>query len=138
MKTPRIILAATLGFALIPASADVPGSSGAWTRAVNSGDTTAIAHLYTDNAVLVSPGTEIVSAPSAIGAFWAAKRVAGAGDFHLLTVSERVDGDRLYQSAVWTTSFQSNGAVSELEGQMTNVLVRQPDGGWKIQLQSWN
>ena len=35
-------------------------------------------------------------------------------------------------------SVLGNGEVSRLEGQMTNVLARQPDGSWKIQLQSWN
>lgn len=138
MKTSRLILAATLGLAASAAQAEAPFASSIWAQALNSGDTAALASLYTDDAVLVSPGAEIVSAPRAISDFWAAKRRSGASDFHILSVSERVDGDTIYQSAVWTTKFTSNGASSELEGQMTNVLVRQDDGRWKIQLQSWN
>lgn len=138
MKTSKLILAATLGLAAAAAQADAPFATSVWAQAVNSGDTAALASLYTSDAVLVSPGTEIVSAPRAISDFWAAKRKSGASDFQVINVNERVEGDTMYQSAVWSTSFTSNGQVSELEGQMTNVLERQADGRWKIQLQSWN
>lgn len=138
MKTSKLILAALLGTSTVAAQAETASPTGFWTGAVNSGDTGAIASLYTDDAVLVSPGTELISAPKAIGDFWAAKHNAGARDFRLLSVNESRNGDTLYQSAVWTTKVTSNGKESVLEGQMTNVLARQPDGTWKIQLQSWN
>jgi ketosteroid isomerase-like protein len=98
----------------------------------------AIASLYTADAVLVSPGAEIIARPAAIGEYWVAKRKAGATGFRLVSVSERQEGDLLYQSAAWTTTFSGDGRTSVFDGQMTNVLQRQPDGSWKIRLQSWN
>ncbi len=138
MKTSRLIFAATLGLSAAAALADTAATSNAWAGAVNSGDTALIAKLYTDDAVLISPGTELISAPGAISDYWAAKRDAGASDFQVLNVSESRQGNMLFQSAVWTTRVVSAGKESVLEGQMTNVLARQPDGSWKIRLQSWN
>jgi ketosteroid isomerase-like protein len=138
MKYSKLVLAALIGTASIPSQAEAVSPAGFWANTVNTGDTAAIARLYTDDAVLVSPGTELIAAPGAIGDYWIAKRKSGASDFRVLSVNERLDGDTLYQSAVWTSKFTSNGRISQLEGQMTNVLARQPDGSWKIQLQSWN
>ena len=138
MKTSKLILTALIGTSTIPSWAETATPAGSWAGAVNSGDTAAIDRIYTDDAMLVSPGMELISAPKAIGDFWAAKRSAGASDFRLLSVNESRKGNTLFQSAVWTTRVMSNGKESVLEGQMTNVLARQPDGSWKIQLQSWN
>jgi len=138
MKYSKLVLAALIGTTSIASQAETLSPAGFWANAVNTGDTAAIARLYTDDAVLVSPGTELIAAPGAIGDYWIAKRKSGASDFRVLSVNERLDGDTLYQSAVWTSKFTSNGRISQLEGQMTNVLARQPDGSWKIQLQSWN
>ncbi len=138
MKYSKHLLAAIIATASTAALAQTVSPAGFWASAVNTGDTAAIARLYTDDAVLVSPGTEIITAPNAIGDYWVAKRESGASDFRYLSVNERLEGDTLYQSAVWTSKFTSNGQVNSLEGQMTNVLARQPDGSWKIKLQSWN
>ncbi len=138
MKYTKLVLAALIGTASTASLAEPVLPASLWANAVNSGDTAAIANLYTDDAVLVSPGTELIAAPGAIGDYWIAKRKSGASDFRVLSVNERIEGDTLYQSAVWTSTFTGNGRVTALEGQMTNVLARQPDGSWKIQLQSWN
>mgnify|MGYP001579878291 CR=1 FL=1 len=138
MKTSRIIFAALLSASAATAPAETASSTDAWSGAVNSGNTALIAKLYTDDAVMISPGTELVSAPGAISNYWAAKRAAGASDFQLLSVSESRQGNTLFQSAVWTTKVHANGKEKVFEGQMTNVLARQPDGSWKIRLQSWN
>ena len=138
MKHSKLILAALISTASSASLADTLPQAGSWASVVNSGDTAAIARLYTDDAVLVSPGTELIAAPGAIGDYWIAKRKSGASDFRFLSVNERLEGDTLYQSAVWTSKFTSNGQVNSLDGQMTNVLARQPDGSWKIRLHSWN
>ena len=138
MKYSKLILAAFIGTASAASLAETVPQTGSWASVVNSGDTAAIARLYTDDAVLVSPGTELIAAPGAIGDYWIAKRKSGASEFRSLSVNERLEGDTLYQSAVWTSKFTSNGQVNSLDGQMTNVLARQPDGSWKIKLQSWN
>ncbi|OGT81895.1 MAG: hypothetical protein A3H91_02760 [Gammaproteobacteria bacterium RIFCSPLOWO2_02_FULL_61_13] len=138
MKYSKLILAAFIGTASAASLAETVPQTGSWASVVNSGDTAAIARLYTDDAVLVSPGTELIAAPGAIGDYWIAKRKSGASEFRFLSVNERLEGDTLYQSAVWTSKFTSNGQVNSLDGQMTNVLARQPDGSWKIKLQSWN
>ena len=138
MKYSKLILTAFIGTASAASLAETVPQTGSWASVVNSGDTAAIARLYTDDAVLVSPGTELIAAPGAIGDYWIAKRKSGASDFRFLSVNERLEGDTLYQSAVWTSKFTSNGQVNSLDGQMTNVLARQPDGSWKIKLQSWN
>lgn len=138
MKRSHMITATLLAAAPMLLAAETPPSPSHWAMAVNSGDKATIARLYTDDAVLVSPAMEIVAAPAAIGEFWLSKRRSGAADFHIVSVNERRDGDTLYQSAAWTTTFGSKKGASVLEGQMTNVFARQPDGSWKIRLQTWN
>jgi ketosteroid isomerase-like protein len=138
MKSLVRITAAMLAASSLPTGADSAAPASHWARSVNSGDAADIAGLYTEDAVLVSPGAEIIATPAAIGEYWVAKRRSGATGFRLVSVNERQEGDILYQSAAWITTFSSNGRASVFDGQMTNVLKRQPDGTWKIRLQSWN
>jgi ketosteroid isomerase-like protein len=138
MKASKMISTLLLGLSAAAASAEAASPTNAWAGAVNSGNTALIAKLYTDDAVLISPGTELISAPEAISDYWAAKRTAGASGFLIRSVGEKLQGNTLIQSSVWTARVTSAGKETVLEGQMTNVLARQPDGSWKIQLQSWN
>ena len=109
-----------------------------WERAFNSGDSAALAELYSADAVLVSPSLEIFNAKHDIRQFWKEHRLTGTDNLRLQSINFRIQGDVIYQSAVWLATKTSNGIAAELDGEMTNVMTRQQDGSWKIQLQSWN
>jgi ketosteroid isomerase-like protein len=64
--------------------------------------------------------------------------ITGTDSFRVQTINVSIEDDIIYQTAVWIATVTSNGVATDLEGEMTNVIARQSDGSWKIQLQSWN
>ncbi len=109
-----------------------------WEIAINSGDMTALANLYTADAVIVPPSLEILNAQDEIEKFWVNQIQTGTDNFRVQTINLSVHGNVIYQTAVWIATKVSNGVATDLDGEMTNVITRQEDGSWKIQLQSWN
>lgn len=109
-----------------------------WEMTFNSGDTAALAKLYTEDAIVVPPSLEILNAQKEIELYWANQKLTGTDNFRVQTINLRRHGDVIYQSAVWIATITSNGVATDLDGEMTNVIARQQDGSWKIQLQSWN
>lgn len=109
-----------------------------WELAFNAGDTDALAKLYSEDAIVVPPSLEILNAPGKIKDYWANQILSGTNNFRVQTINLRVQGDVVYQTAVWIATVTSNGVATDLDGEMTNVIARQTDGSWKIQLQSWN
>jgi ketosteroid isomerase-like protein len=69
--------------------------------------------------------------------FWAAKFGAGVRDFRLDRINLRADGNRVYQTAVWSASVSTAGRSHAIDGEMTSVIERQSDGTWQIRLQNW-
>ena len=122
----------------LAAESDIWINNKTWEIAFNSGDTTALAELYTEDAVVVPPSLEILNAEEEIKNFWAQQISNGTDNFRVQTINLRVHGDVVYQTAVWIATKVSNGVATDLDGEMTNVMARQDDGSWKIQLQSWN
>ena len=120
------------------AESDIWINNKTWEMAFNTGNTSALADLYTSDAVLVSPSLEILEAEDEIKEFWSQQMTSGTDNFRVQTINLRIHGDFIYQSAVWIATKVSNGVATDLEGEMTNVMARQDDGSWKIQLQSWN
>lgn len=109
-----------------------------WEMAFNSGDTAALANLYAEDAIVVPPSLEILNAQKEIELYWANQILTGTDNFRVQTINLRVEDDVVYQTAVWIATITSNGVATDLDGEMTNVIARQQDGSWKIQLQSWN
>jgi len=109
-----------------------------WELAFNAGDTDALGKLYTEDAVVMPPSLEILNAPGKIKDYWDNQILSGTNNFRVQTINLRVQDDVVYQTAVWIATVTSNGVATDLDGEMTNVLARQTDGSWKIQLQSWN
>ena len=122
----------------VAAESDIWINNKTWEIAFNSGDTAALADLYTNDAVVVPPSLEILDAEEEIENFWAKQISDGTDNFRVQTINLRVHGDVIYQTAVWIATRVSNGVATDLDGEMTNVMARQDDGSWKIQLQSWN
>jgi ketosteroid isomerase-like protein len=109
-----------------------------WELAFNAGDTDALTRLYSEDAIVVPPSLEILNAPEKIKDYWINQILSGTDNFRVQTINLKVQGDVIYQTAVWIATVTSNGVATDLDGEMTNVIARQTDGSWKIQLQSWN
>ena len=141
MKNLAMVLLATLAG---PVSGEIAApeqvieaSNAGWESAFNSGDTVALSRLYAGDATVVAPSLEIVTEQAEIEKFWAAKFGDGVRDVRLDTINLRADGNRLYQTAVWSASVNLSGQRHAIDGEMSSVLERQADGTWKIRLQNW-
>jgi ketosteroid isomerase-like protein len=109
-----------------------------WEVAFNTGNTAALADLYSEDAIVMPPSLEIFNAPETIENYWIDQIHAGTDNFRVQTINLRVEEDVIYQTAIWIATVTSNGVSTDLDGEMTNVIARQQDGSWKIKLQSWN
>jgi len=110
-----------------------------WEFASTSGQTIGLLDMYTDNAIVIPPTSEILSNPSAIEGFWAEVMDSGVSEYVIDTVNLHVEGDVAHQTALWQASIMTDdGNVIHFDGAMTNILERQDDGLWKIRMQSWN
>lgn len=93
--------------------------------------------LYTRNAIVVPPSQEILADTDFTGFLNRQIRIR-MDDFQLQAISLRMHGDRAYQSAVWMATIDDAGERREIDGELTNIFLRQADGTWKIEFQSWN
>jgi uncharacterized protein (TIGR02246 family) len=133
-----VLMAGPLAAAAGSPQQEIETSNAGWAAAFNAGDTGALSAFYAEDATVVAPSMEIVSDRAEIGKFWAAQYSAGIRDFQVETVNLRADGDRVYQTAVWSATVNLHGHHGHaVDGEITNVLERQADGSWKIQLQHW-
>ncbi|HSR63232.1 MAG TPA: DUF4440 domain-containing protein [Gammaproteobacteria bacterium] len=146
MKVISTVCALLITLAVVPAvmgvneeSASIEASNHRWLSAFNRGDTRELGELYTSDAVIMPPSSEILSDPVAIKSYWDGLHSVGVNDFNLYPVNTERDGDTVYQSALWeATRYTAKGDTIRFDGNMYSVLERQKDGSWKIKLQSWN
>ena len=111
----------------------------AWLKAYNSGDATAIAGLYDDNAILMPPGAPAVHGRAAIHAFFvsdtAASRKAGVV-FHLGPKPDGgSNGDMGWVSGTYSVT-DSAGKVLEV-GKYLSVSKKE-GGKWLYIRDTWN
>jgi len=107
-----------------------------WEAAFNKGDLDSLAGMYAAQAVVVPPSQQIISTPRSIQAFWAEKQRNGTSDFRYTPVTTSTDGDRVTQTGTWSANVRSNGVNTRLTGLLTQVIARQDDGSWKIEVQN--
>ncbi len=110
-----------------------------WETALNTGNTTALQNIYTEDAVVMPPSSEILTDRDAIKTYWDGLLGVGVSEYSVDTVDIRFDDNVAYQTLLWeATRTDIEGNTFQFNGNMSNVLKRQQDGGWKISLQSWN
>jgi uncharacterized protein (TIGR02246 family) len=120
-------------------SVDVERLNSRWVSSFEKGNTKALMDLYTDNALVFPPSSEILEGQTAIAAYLNGLKENGITEYSISNVDTQIIGDIAYETALWeATRIGTNGTTFNFEGNITNVLERQSDGSWKIKLQSWN
>lgn len=118
---------------------DVEQLNSLWSNTFDEGNTEGLMTLYTDNAVVFPPSSEILEGKGEIATYLDELRNVGFSEYSISSIDMDVKGDIAYTTALWeATRVDTNGNVILLEGNITSVLERQEDGSWKIKLQSWN
>jgi uncharacterized protein (TIGR02246 family) len=108
----------------------------AWTAAFNKGDSAAVAAMYTEDAYVLPPGTEMVKGHAAIEAFWrqAAQQM---GDAKLTTLDVLPLGRAAAREIGTVTLKTKSQPPQEIVGKYA-VVWRKVGGKWKLATDIWN
>jgi uncharacterized protein (TIGR02246 family) len=101
-----------------------------WAEAFNKGNATALAAMYTEDAYLLPPGTDMMKGRSAIGAFWQ-KQMQQIGDVKCSALDVKPLG-RNAAREVGTCTFKTKAQPPQ-DGALKYAVVWEKEGGqWKL------
>ena len=147
MKAINLLSATALLLALsIPATAmsdgteeNIRATMDSLEQALNENNIVKLRHIYSDKAMVVPNHEEILDDNSAIVTFWDNRLNRGKSLYQIDVIDLQVDRNIAFLSAMWSATVIRHGEKAEIvDGYMSNVLERQPDGDWKIRIQNWN
>jgi uncharacterized protein (TIGR02246 family) len=108
--------------------------------AVNRGDTSKVASLYTEDAVVLPPNAETVRGRDGAKALFDGMiQQMGLPTLTLTTAAVTELGDTAYEVGAYTMKLQPPGAdVVNDSGKYVVIWKRQGDGAWKLAVDIWN
>jgi uncharacterized protein (TIGR02246 family) len=105
-------------------------------QAFNAGDAAAVAALYTEDALILPPGGEMMKGKGAIQAFWKGA-TEQLGNGKLTTVDVKPLGNEAARE-IGTFTFQTKGAQSQdITGKYV-VVWEKVGSDWKLATDIWN
>jgi uncharacterized protein (TIGR02246 family) len=108
-------------------------------EAVRKGDGAAIADLYTEDATLLPPDSDMIKGRVGIEAFWKGGLQMGIKEAVLTTVDVSGAGDLAYEIGTFAVKVQPEGKEPiEQKGKYVVVWKKAPDGVWKLHVDIWN
>jgi uncharacterized protein (TIGR02246 family) len=103
------------------------------------GDIQAVASMYTSDAILFPPDSDVVRGNQAIGEFWKATRDSGVRSAALTTDDVGRSGDLAYESGKVSLTIQPEGKeATNAVAKYVVVWKRESDGAWKLHRDIWN
>lgn len=107
-------------------------------RAFGRGDIAGIAALYTEQAHLLPPGSDLVQGRAAIESFWQQARASGILEVQLTTVEFAAESEQLVcEIGRYVLTIQQGGERVQSPGKYV-VLWKQEEGEWKLHVDIWN
>ena len=108
-------------------------------EAVRLGDAAALASLYTEDAKLLPPNSEMIEGREGIKAFWGGGLQMGIKDAILTTVEVFGMGDLVCEIGNYDLTIQPEGmdAIKD-NGKFLVVWKKAMDGTWKLHVDIWN
>ena len=107
-------------------------------EAARKGDAAAVAALYTKDAVLLPPNSEMIRGRPGIKEFWGAFMQMGAIDGVLTTVELSGSGDTVNEIGKYTLKIQPEGQEPVEERGKYVVVWKRTADGWKMHWDIWN
>ncbi|MBM3241436.1 DUF4440 domain-containing protein [Candidatus Poribacteria bacterium] len=103
--------------------------------AISSGDAAGLAALYTKEAQLLPPNSEMVNGREAVEAFWATELDAGIKKAVLETIEVEGTGDTAHEIGKYTLFAEGDVIIDK--GKYT-VIWKKVDEQWKLHRDIWN
>lgn len=108
-------------------------------EAVRQGDGAAIAALYTEDATLLPPDSDLIQGRVGIETFWKGGLQMGIKEAVLTTVDVSGGGDFAYEIGKYAIKIQPEGQEPlEQQGKYVVVWKKTSDGTWKLHVDIWN
>ena len=121
------------------ARAAIDAANAKFSEAFARGDTKALAAMYTSDAIVFPPDSEMVRGTEAIENFWSATIKSGAQSATLATSDVERSGDMACE--VGNVSLKIQAPEKEpmtVTEKYVVVWKRQTDGSWKLHRDIWN
>ena len=113
--------------------------NGKFAEAVRQGSAAPIAALYTEDATLLPPDSDMIKGRGGIEAFWKGGLQMGIKEAVLTTVDVSGAGDLAYEIGTFVLKIQPEGKEPiEQKGKYVVVWKKAPDAGWKLHVDIWN
>jgi len=121
------------------ARAGIEAGNAKFGEAFQRGDASAVAALYTEDAMLFPPDSEIIKGRKAIGEFWKKTHDSGVKSAKLTTLDVGTGGDVAYETGTVVLTVQPEGKpASTASAKYVVVWKRQADGSWQLHRDIWN
>jgi uncharacterized protein (TIGR02246 family) len=121
------------------ARAAIEAANAKFDQAFQRGDAAAVGALYTQDAMLFPPDSEIIKGRQAIGEFWKATHKSGVKSAKLTTLDVGASGDVAYEAGTVLLTVQPEGKeASTASAKYVVVWKRQSDGSWQLHRDIWN
>ncbi len=121
------------------ARAAIEAANAKFSEALERGDAKALAAMYTPDAIVFPPESEMVKGREAIEEFWKATRASGVKSASLTTLDVGWSGDIAYETGKVALTVQPEGKEpTTVAAKYVVVWKRQADGSWKLHRDIWN
>src|SRR5262247_676491 len=121
------------------ARAAIETANAKFSEAFARGDAKALSAMYTSDAIVFPPDSEMIRGNEAIGEFWKATRDSGVQSVALTSVDVGRSGDFAYEVGKVSLAIQASGKEPTTEtAKYVVVWKRQVDGSWKLHRDIWN
>ena len=121
------------------ARAAIEAANAKFSEAFARGDAKALSAMYTSDAIVFPPDSDMIRGNGAIGDFWKATKDGGVQSAALTTIDVGRSGDVAYEVGKVSLTIQPAG--KEPTTAMAKYVVvrkRQADGSWKLHRDIWN
>jgi len=105
---------------------------------LRQGDAVAVAALYTEDAILLPPNSEMIRGRRGIGKFWGAAIQMGVKDAVLTTVELSGSGDTVHEVGNYTLKISQKGQKPVEDKGKYIVIWKHTASGWKLHRDIWN
>ena len=123
-----------------PARAPLEKLGAAFAEAFNRGDIAAVAAMYSDDALVLPPDSDLVQGRSAIEALWKGTRDSGMKDLAFTVLDVHSSRDLAVEVGKADFKIQTANQAESSSQTVKYVVVwkRQKDGAWRLFRDIWN